>query len=421
MKIQAKNLAFGFLTGTMAAGLATSALALTLAVPNGSEGDGLRGAAEAYGEMTGIEVEIVQAPYSNLFEQAANAAQTRSGVFDIVLMDDPWIPFFAENGFLEDLTPFLAAEGQDSLDDDFLSASTRLCQNPYGEGPFVCVPYVGNAQLFFYDPEKFADAGFADGPKSWDDVLAAGSVLTGEGGGRTFGYTMRAAEGNPVVADFMPIFWSYGATLFDKDRNVNLLTDEARQAVDMFLQLAEISPPGVESFSADEVGRGIALGTAYSAINWPNWVGTFEDPAQSRVVGRIANATMPSGTQPGSSEIGHWTVGISVDSDEKQTAFDFIFWATQPEQMKQSTEQLSNPPVRRSTFTDPDLLAQERFRHFPTLMEAIEASTPRPRHPRWPEIENVFGRQLTAAVAGTISAEEALQRAQDAITELLAR
>ena len=46
--------------------------------------------------MKNIKVEIVQAPYSNVFEQAANAGQTKSGAFDIVLMDDPWIPFFAE-------------------------------------------------------------------------------------------------------------------------------------------------------------------------------------------------------------------------------------------------------------------------------------------------------------------------------------
>ena len=50
---------------------------ITLAVPSGNEGDGLRAAAADYTEATGINVEIVQAPYNNLFERAANAAATR--------------------------------------------------------------------------------------------------------------------------------------------------------------------------------------------------------------------------------------------------------------------------------------------------------------------------------------------------------
>ena len=76
---------------------------ITVLVPSGSEGDGLRAAAADYAKLKNIKVEIVQAPYSNVFEQAANAGQTKSGAFDIVLMDDPWIPFFAENAHLEDL------------------------------------------------------------------------------------------------------------------------------------------------------------------------------------------------------------------------------------------------------------------------------------------------------------------------------
>ncbi len=52
---------------------------LTIAVPNGSEGDGLRAAATDYAAAQGINIEIVQAPYNNLFERAANAGATRSG------------------------------------------------------------------------------------------------------------------------------------------------------------------------------------------------------------------------------------------------------------------------------------------------------------------------------------------------------
>ena len=403
-------------------GIAAAAHAadLTLAVPSGSEGDGLRAAAADYSKLKGISIDMVQAPYANLFEKGANAGAAKSGAYDIILMDDPWLPFFAENGYLEELTSYFNAIGTDGPDSDFLAKSLAVCRNPYGTGRYVCLPYVGNAQMFFYDPQQFAANGVSGAPKTWDDVLKAGGAITKAGNKRNHGYVMRAAEGNPVVADFMPIFWSYGATLFDANRQPNLLTAEAAKAMDVFLKLKEISPPGVESFNADEVGTFMAQGTAASSINWPNWVGTFEDPNQSRVVGKIAYSAIPSGTRAGSSEIGHWLMGIMADSKNKQAAFDFMIWATSPEQIKKSVER-GNPPVRFSVFTDPELTSQNQFRHFPVLMEAISFSTPRPRHPKWPEVENAFGVELSKAVAGQISAQEALKRANAAIAKIIAR
>jgi multiple sugar transport system substrate-binding protein len=390
---------------------------ITILVPSSSEGDGLRAAAADYSKVKGSKVEIVQAPYANVFEQGANAGSTKSGVFDIILMDDPWIPFFAENGHLEDLTAYFKKAGMEGPDSDFLSKSLAICRNPYNTGPYVCLPYVGNAQMFFYDAAKYKEAGI-DAPKTWDDVLKVGKTLTESGGGRYFGYVFRGGQGNPVVADFMPIFWSYGADLFNADRTkVTIDTPEGAAAMKTFIALRDVSPKGVESYNANEVGTALAAGTAASSINWPNWVATFEDPSQSKMVGKISYTTIPAGTKPGSSEIGHWTMGIMSASKNKQEAFDFMLWATSPEQIKISAER-GNPPVRTSVFTDPELTSQEKFRHYPVLMAAIQASTPRPRHPKWPEIENAFGIELSKAVAGTITPEEALKSAQAAVQQI---
>lgn len=389
----------------------------TVLVPSSSEGDGLRAAADDYSKMKGTKVEIVQAPYANVFEQGANAGATKSGVFDIILMDDPWIPFFAENGHLEDLTAFFKGAGMEGPDNDFLSKSLAICRNPYNTGPYVCLPYVGNAQMFFYDAAKYKEAG-VDAPKTWDDVLKASQTLTKDGGGRYFGYVFRGGQGNPVVADFMPIFWSYGANMFNEDRTkVTIDTPEGAAAMKTFMALRDVSPKGIESYNANEVGTALAAGAAASSINWPNWVATFEDPSQSKMVGKISYSPIPAGTKPGSSEIGHWTMGIMSASKNKQEAFDFMVWATSAEQIKISATR-GNPPVRASVFTDPELTSQEQFRHYPVLMEAIQASTPRPRHPKWPEIENAFGIELSKAVAGTITPEEALKSAQAAVEQI---
>jgi multiple sugar transport system substrate-binding protein len=124
------------------------------------------------------------------------------------------------------------------------------------------------------------------------------------------------------------------------------------------------------------------------------------------MVGKISYTGIPAGTKPGSSEIGHWTMGIMTAAKNKQEAFDFMMWATSPEQIK-IFRRARQPAGAHLDIHDPELTKQDKFRHYPVLMKAIQASTPRPRHPKWPEIENAFGIELSKAVAGTESPEDA--------------
>ena len=82
-------------------------------------------------------------------------------------------------------------------------------------------------------------------------------------------------------------------------------------------------------------------------------------------------------------------------------------------------EQFGTPPTRKSIFTAPDLLAKPEFAYFPVLMQAIENSTPRPRIANWNQVENTFGIYLSKAVAGDMSAKDALAAAQTDVTALM--
>ena len=88
-----------------------------------------------------------------MFEQGANAGATKSGVFDIILMDDPSIPFFAENGHLEDLTSYFNAIGVPGPDNDFLGIASGLPQSLQYR-TVRRIPYVGNAQMFSMTPQS---------------------------------------------------------------------------------------------------------------------------------------------------------------------------------------------------------------------------------------------------------------------------
>ncbi|HVP17628.1 MAG TPA: extracellular solute-binding protein, partial [Spirochaetia bacterium] len=107
---------------------------LVLATNNAPEGNGIAQALRQWGQMKGIQVEVVAAPYSNIYEKEVLDLSQKTGLYDIVLLDDPWFTQFAENKWLTNLTPYFVAIGQGGLSSDFIDKSTAICKYPYATG-----------------------------------------------------------------------------------------------------------------------------------------------------------------------------------------------------------------------------------------------------------------------------------------------
>jgi multiple sugar transport system substrate-binding protein len=395
---------------------------LTLAVNSGVEGDALKQAAKDYETQTGVKINIVEFPYNNLFEKELVDFNARTGAYDLIMLDDPWFTKFASQGFLTELAPFFAQKGQPGPDADFVPASLALCRHPYEKGNLYALPYVGNSQLFFYRKDLFEKHKLAL-PKTWDDVKTSAAAIheaekTGANGGQLNGYVMRAAQGNAVVADFLPIFWAYGAEMFDSEGRPTVNTPQALAALKMMLELGKYAPPGYAAFNADEVNAHLLQGTAAQSINWPAWIASLNDPAKSKVIGLMEITAMPGATQPGRAEIGNWLIAIPRDAKNKPAAFDFLVWATAADQMKRSALR-GNPPTRRSVFNDKEL--QAKFPAYGAQLASLETSKPRPRTPQWNEFENAFGVYLSKANSGELSAEDALNQAQAELEKIAGR
>jgi multiple sugar transport system substrate-binding protein len=403
-------------------GSATSVL-LSLAVNAGVEGDALKQAARDYEAQTGVRVNISEFPYDDLFSKELIDLKAATGAYDLIMLDDPWFPRFATEELLTDLGPLLQQRGRNGPDADFVGSSLALCRHPYETGTLFALPYVGNSQLFFYRGDLFKKHNLKE-PAAWDDVLNAAKTIDererdgAPGGGAVHGYVMRAARGNSAVADFMPIFWAFGAEMFDAKGNATVNSAEGISALRFMLELGKHSPPGYTSFNASEVSQHLLQGTAAMSINWPAWVGQFTDPAKSKVIGKMAFTTMPGEKRPGQAEIGNWLIAIPRASRKVEAAIDFLLWTTAPEQMKKSAL-AGNPPTRKSVFSDADLLA--RFPAYPVQLRSLETSRPRPRTPIWNEIENVFGIFLSRANGGELTAEEAMNQANEEIAKIVAR
>lgn len=395
---------------------------LTLAINSGVEGDALKQAAKDYEQQTGVRIQIAEFPYANLFEKELIDLTSRTGAYDLIMLDDPWFPKFASLQVLTDLTPLLQKRGKSGPDEDFVASSIALCRESQN-GPLYALPYVGNSQLFFYRKDLFQKHNLKE-PATWADVLAAAKTVSenetsgAPGGGKVYGYVMRAAQGNAAVADFMPIFWAFGGEMFVPTSQPAVNSPEGIEALKFMIELGKYSPPGYASFNADEVGAHLLQGTAAMSINWPAWISPFSDPSRSKVIGKMEFGQLPAAKNSGQAEIGNWLIAIPRDARNVEAAMDFLLWATSREQMKLSAQR-GNPPTRKSLFTDPELVA--KFPSYPAQLRSLESSRPRPRTPLWNEIENAFGIYLSKANSGELSAEDAMNQANAEIKRILER
>jgi len=378
---------------------------LVVAVNAGVEGDALKAAAREFGSAQSLDVEIVDLPYANLFEKELLDLTSRTGAYDVIMIDDPWFPRLAQN---DALAPFASQ----APDPDFLQSCLDVCRL---NGTYYALPYVGNSQLFFYRQDLFGKYGLP-APATWSGVLAAAKKIGA--GEKMYGYVMRGAPGNPVVADFLPLFWAFGAEMFSAGGAPAMDSQQGIDALRFMLELGKHSPPGYAGFNADEVSAHLLQSTAAMSINWPAWIAAMDDPAKSKVAGKIEFAPMPSEKRKGVAGLGTWLLAVPAASKHRDRAFQFLYWATSADPMKRAALH-GNPPTRRSVFLDPGLRA--KFRALPAQLQSLESARPRPRTPRWNEIENAFGIYLSQANAGTLAPDEAMRRAAKDIAGIAAR
>ena len=387
---------------------------IVVAGRDGGYGVVLERAIELYrAQNPDVQIELLKLPYAGLYEKLVIDLAEGIGAYDIVMLDDTWATEFMSQGWLANLE----ALGY-TPDPDFVDNALAVGRYPYPDGALYALPHVGNVELFAYRSDLFEKYGLPHPPKTWLEVLWAAALIDLYEP-EVSGVVFRGRKGNPIVTGFLPIFWGFGGRIVE-DGRATVASPQGIAALKMFLALKEYAPEGVEVYNSSEVKDALLGGDVAIAIEvWPGWVPALDDPAKSKVVGKVEIIPAPGLVKTSSPMIGIWLLGVSAASKNQATALDFVQFITSPEIQRQLTLELGHPPTRHSVYSDPEVV--ERYRWFPAQLAAMDNAVPRPRVPVWSEIEGVLGDYLQLALVGQMAPGEALQAAQARIQEILER
>ncbi len=376
---------------------------LTIAARGGSHVDVIEAVKDKFEQENNVEIEVLGLEAADLKQKVALDAMNAQGTYDIVMIDDPVMPEFTESGVLLDLT----AEGYED-DPDFLEASLALGKSPYATGDTYALPFSGNVQLLFYNEDVLNEAG-VEVPQTWEDVLSV--CQTAKESGKN-GYIIRGQQGNPIVSDYLPLLWAYGGDVFDDDWNVLVDSDEAKAAMQMYMDLYATG----ENFEKNDMVASISGGDSAMGLGWPSWFIADGSAAANYAV--IPGKVSADATSYASGEIGNWMMGIPANCQNKELAMKLLQYLTS-EEVQRTAVDVGAVPTRTSVFTDAEILA--KYPYLETLQAGTENSVVRPRTAKWSSIEEAYGAELSNIVTGTKTIDEGLADAKSAIEAIMSQ
>lgn len=403
--------------------LAQSSLAgatITVALRSLPETDFIVSRLGEFQKATGVKVNIVTYAEQQLREKEVQDLSTGAGQFDVIAVDSVFIPEFARAGWLVPLAPYL---GKDyDLQDIPKSVLGLLSWN----NVLYAAPVYAEITQLMYRKDLFEQAGIKV-PETFEELEKAAAYFTNAP--RMYGLAMRGLRGNGMnVYTWTQWFRSYGGEFLDEQSRPIFNNEAGVKATEEYARLLkQYGPPGVASYSWDNVQTAFTSGQVAMIIDANNFYTRIEDPTKSTIAGKIGYAVVPAGPKgrfPGNYALGFAISSVGARSDvEKQASAAFIAWATSKEMQMASLKAHIVSQTRNSVLNSPQFAAALKKDWISSTIESWRITNPnyRPLFPGWRSMGDLIGIAVQEVIAGNRTAKAALDEAAKATAELFQR
>jgi sorbitol/mannitol transport system substrate-binding protein len=378
-------------------------------------------------EHPDINVRFVSLPENEARAKITASVATGGGEFDVVMISNYETPMWAANGWIENLQPYIdETEGYDP--DDFISSIRSALSY---EGDMYSVPFYGESSFLVYNKELFEEAGVTmPAEPSWTEVQELAARLHDPENG-VAGICLRGLAGwGEVMAPLTTVMNTYGGGWFDMDWNATLTSEDNQQAVSDYVDLVQDhGQPGAATSGYGDCITRYSQGQAAMWYDATAMVSTIEDPDSSTVAGQNGYVPAPTMNTEAAGWLYSWSLAIPSTSEHKEAAWEFISWMTSKEYIRLVGEEIGwervPPGSRYSTYEIPEYQEVSEAYAEPTLTamnNATQENTmthPVPYEgiqfvaiPEFQDLGTRVGQQISAAIAGQITVEEALEQSQ---------
>jgi multiple sugar transport system substrate-binding protein len=350
-------------------------------------------------------------------EQLVRRLAADDDSIDIMSLDPPYIPEFAQAGFLAPVPAAVARQVSQGVVRSALAGSTW-------NGTLVAIPFWANTQLLWYRKSVVEKAGLdMTRPVTWDQLIAAA---------RKTGTTISAQgiRSESLTVWLNALIESAGGSIIaenstdPKQIRLGLTSAAGVRAAQVMRQVADsrVTGPAFSTANEDANATQFEGPTAGFMVNWP-----FVWPrANTAVQAGTLDASVPQdygwtlyprtdADKPSAPPYGGINLGVGAFSRHPDLAYQATECITSAENQAYYFINDGNPAAKASVYADPQVL--EAFPMAPVIRQSLEQAAPRPQTAYYSEVSGGIQREYHPP--DSVDPARTPQQATDLITAVL--
>jgi multiple sugar transport system substrate-binding protein len=309
-------------------------------------------------KQTGIKVKLEVVPWSDLLNRILAAATSGQGP-DVLNIGNTWSASLQATGALLpfDASAFSKIGGKDRFVPATLAAAGAANLDP------AAVPLYSLAYGLYYNKKMFQEAGIAQPPTTWAELVADGKKLTKDG---HFGLALEGGNLSENIHNIFVLGKQHGADFFDASGKPQFDQPNAVAAVKQyvdFLAADKIVSPSDAEYAANQSVTDFATGKA-AMLMWQAAASSLKShgmkPEDYGVAPIPFQTASPSGPTAVNSMIAGINLAVFKNTKNLDGALSFVkFMTSTDEQKLLNSTYGSLPPVKEAqsdkAFSTPDL------------------------------------------------------------------
>jgi multiple sugar transport system substrate-binding protein len=355
-----------------------------------------------------IHVKLISQPTNTDTNRATLVTEISSGSStpDVYMGDVIWPAQFGHDGLALPLSKYLPASFWDRFAPGLVAGATY-------KGQIYGAPFFLDGGFLYYRKDLLAKMHLPV-PKTWAQLKQEALELK-KAGLVKYGFVWQGAAYEGLTCDWMEYLSDAGGSVFNANlTKVEIDSPQALKALEFMRSLitSGASPEAVVTYQEPQAMNTFASGEAAFMRNWDYAWAASQDPQNSKVVGKVGVAPLPTfnaADWPGHSTVGGWNLYINPHSKHLKADLTFIEWMTGVQAQTIMATYASEIPSNYAVQKSPEVRAKNPVLRIVSLVKF----TPRPAQtPAYPSVSAAIYRNINAALAGSVSPQQALAQAQ---------
>lgn len=306
---------------------------------------------DKFEKQTGIKVNLEVVPWADLLNRILAATTSGQGP-DVLNIGNTWSASLQATGAFVPWDDALLAQvgGKERFLGPSLAATGAAGQPP------TALPIYGMTYGLFYNKKLFSEAGIAEPPKTWDELIADGKKLTK---GKQWGLAVEGASVSENSHHAFIFGQQHGSDLFDATGKPQFDSPKQVAAIKQYLDLMAVhkivNPSNAEYSNGTEAVQDFTSGKA-AMLMWQSIASQTKAAGMTEDDYGLAPIPLPDPAQ-GGKQVNGMVAGINMaifkSSKNQDAALQFVKFMTSKETQQTLNKTYGSLPTVTDAYDDP--------------------------------------------------------------------